>query len=93
MTFWIPWSIDLVVAVIAVYFFFIGLADGSVSSFNMGLWLAILCVLGGVIVGSLALRTAARTGAATALVMVLAVPSALIGLFFLVLLVAPVRWN
>ena len=93
MIFWIPWSIDLVVALIAVYFFFIGLADGSVSSFNMGLWLAILCVLGGVIVGSLALRAAARTRAATALVVALAVPSALIGLFLLVLLVAPVRWN
>jgi hypothetical protein len=93
VTFWISWSIDLVVALIAVYFFFIGLGDGSVSSFNMGLWLVILCVLGGVVAGSLALRAAARTRAATALVTVLAVPSALIGLFYLVLLVAPVRWN
>jgi hypothetical protein len=93
VTFWIPWTIDVIVALIAVYFFFIGLGDGSVSSFNMGLWLVILCVLGGVVVGSLALRGAARTGVATALVLVLAVPSALIGLFYLVLLVAPVRWN
>ena len=57
MTFWIPWTIDVIVALM------------------------------------LALRAAARTGVATALVSVLAVPSALIGLFYLVLLVAPVRWN
>jgi len=93
VTFWIPWSIDLVVGVIAVYFFFIGLADGSVSSFNMGLWLAILCVLGGILAGSIILRSAARKRAAIALVTLLAVPSALIGLFYLLLLVAPVRWN
>jgi len=93
VTFWIPWSIDLVVAVIAVYFFFVGLADGSVSSFNMGLWLVILSALGGIVGGSLALRSAARTRVAIALVTLLAIPSALIGLFYLVLLVAPVRWN
>jgi len=93
MTFWIPWSIDLVVAVIAVYFFFVGLADGSVSSFNMGLWLVILSALGGIVGGSLALRAAARTRVAIVMVALLAVPSALIGLFYLVLLVAPVRWN
>jgi len=66
VTFWIPWSIDLVVAVIAVYFFFVGLADGSVSSFNMGLWLVILSALGGIVGGSLALRSGvapvSRTG-------------------------------
>ena len=86
------WGVDLVVALIFVYFFFVGLADGSVSEFNIVLWLAILLIMAGVVGGSLALRAAARARLATILVTILAVPSVLIGLFFLVLLVAPVRW-
>ena len=93
MTFWIPWSIDLVVAVIAIFFFLLGLVDGSVSSFNMALWLLILCALAVIVGGSLALRSAGRTRVAIALVTLLAVPSALVGLFFLALLVIPVRGN
>ncbi len=33
--FWILWGIDAIVALIAVYFFIVGLSDGSVSSFNI----------------------------------------------------------
>jgi hypothetical protein len=87
--FWISWGIDVVVAVIFVYFFFVGLADGSVDSFNIVLWIVILFVLTGVLAGSLALRASERTGLATVLVTVLAVPSALIGLLFLALLFTP----
>ncbi len=32
--FWILWGIDFIVALIAVYFFIVGLGDGSVTSFN-----------------------------------------------------------
>ena len=45
MKFWIAWAIDAVVAAIAVCFFLVGLADGSVSSFNIALWACILLVL------------------------------------------------
>ena len=93
MKFWIPWSIDVVIAVVFVFFFFVGLADGSVSSFNMGLWLLALTALAGVVGGSLALRAAARLRAATALVMILAIPGVLVGLLFLAMIVVPVRWN
>ena len=74
-------------------FFFVGLADGSVSSFNMGLWLLALAALAGVVGGSVALRAAARLQAATALVMILAIPGVLVGLLFLAMIVVPVRWN
>jgi hypothetical protein len=87
--FWIPWGIDAIVALIFIYFFFVGLADGSVDSFNISLWLMILLGLAGVLAGSFALRASARTGLATALVTVVAVPSILIGLLFLALLFAP----
>jgi hypothetical protein len=92
-TFWIAWSIDLIAALILVYFFFVGLADGSVSSFNMALWLLLLGVAAVVVGGSLALRAASRVGLATMLVMVAAVPCTLLGLFFLVLITVPARWN
>ena len=93
MTFWILWGIDAVVALVFVYFFVIGLADGSVSSFNMALWLGILSTLGGVLWGSHALRRAGRTRIATALLTILAVPGVLAGLFFLALVIFKPRWN
>lgn len=93
MTFWIPWTIDVIVASILVFFFLVGLADGSVSSFNMGLWLLILGVLAAVIAGSLALRAAAHVKLAKILVLVLAFPSVIVGLFFAVIVVTPGRWN
>ena len=87
--FWIPWGIDAIVALIFLYFFGVGLADGSVDSFNIILWLMIVLVLTGLLLGSFALRASARIGLATALVTVVAVPSVLIGLFFVALLFAP----
>jgi hypothetical protein len=92
VTFWIAWGIDLIAGLILLAFFAIGVVDGSVSSFNLGLWLVILAIAGVVLLGGLALRhTHAR--AALALVMLAAVPCALLGLFFLVVMVVPARWN
>lgn len=93
MTFWIPWAIDALVASVFGYFFFVGLADGSVSSSNLGLWLLILCACVAVIAGSLALRAAAQIRLAQILVTIFAIPSVAAGLFFAALLVIPVRWN
>ena len=84
MIFWIPWVIDVVAALVFIYFFFVGLADGSVSSFNIGLWVLVLCIAGAVVVGGLALRTAGQTLFATVLVMTTAIPCGLMGLYFLI---------
>ena len=92
-TFWFLWGIDALTALVAVYFFFVGLADGSVSSFNMGLWSGLLLGLGVVVFGSLALRSAGREAWARALVVALAVPALGIGFFFAVLLLSHPRWN
>lgn len=93
MTFWIAWSIDAIAALVFVAFFIIGLVDGSVSTFNIGLWLLVLGVVGGVVLGGLALRSSARKAVATTLVTILAVPTALTGLFFLAVVLIPARWN
>ena len=65
--YWILLAVDGAAALVALYFFFIGLADGSVSSFNAGIWLALLGGLGAVIGGGLAFNAAGRRRAACAL--------------------------
>jgi hypothetical protein len=91
--FWIPWAIDAVIAGIAVFFFLWGLADGSVSSFNIGLWTLLLGGLAALVAGSLWLRSAGKRGVAVGLLWVLAAPGVLVGVFFLVLIVVNPRWN
>jgi multisubunit Na+/H+ antiporter MnhF subunit len=44
----ILWGVDVVAALVALAFFFIGIEDGTVSSFNIMLWLALL---GAVLIG------------------------------------------
>jgi len=93
MRFWVPWAIDAVIAIIGVYYFVVGLADGSISSFNIGLWLQLLLVLVIVVGGGLWLKSAGRPGLATILVLLLALPGILYGLFMVVLLITAPRWN
>jgi hypothetical protein len=91
--FWSSWAISAVVTAIVVFFFLQGLADGSVSSFNMALWVAILTAVIGATGGSLWLKAAKRPLLATVVAMILGLPGLLAGLFLLVLLVSHPRWN
>src|SRR5262249_15218620 len=86
-------AVDGRVALVFLYFFLVGIADGSVSSFNIVLWLAILAGLAVVLVGGPALRAHGRRAAANALLLVLAIPGFLGGLFVLALIVLQPRWN
>ena len=74
MKFWMLWGVDALIALVFVYFFLVGLGDGSVSSFNIGLWLVTLACLAAVVGGSLVLRANQRSGLAVTLLLVLAVP-------------------
>jgi hypothetical protein len=91
--FWIPWGIDAVAATIVVYFSFVGLAGGSVSSFNIELWIGILLAIAGILGGGLWLRSAGCTGLAVPLLLVRAVPSVLYALFIAVVVIMNPRWN
>ncbi len=93
MTYWIFWGIDALIAAIAVFFFVIGLMDGSVSSFNMGLWTFILAGLAAMLWGAHAFRRARKELLAKILLGVLAVPGVLAGLFLLTVLILNPRWN
>jgi len=81
MKFWVLWGWDALIAAVILYVFLAGLADGSVSSVNMGLWLTTVAILAGVMIGSLALRSATRIALAVSLLLLLAIPGMLFALF------------
>jgi hypothetical protein len=93
MLFRIFWGVDVVAALIALGFFVIGINDGTVSSFNIMLWVALLAGLAAIVFGSNALHADGQHGLAFILAAVLGVPALLGCLFFAFLLVSGVRWN
>ncbi len=93
MWFRIAWGIDLVATIVLVGYFVSGSMRGTVSSFNLGLWLALLAIAGGVLAGSWTLRASHHSTAATLLAGALAVPCALLGLWLLTVILLPGRWN
>ena len=86
-------GIDLLVALVVVYFFVAGFADGSVSSFNMSLWLGLLAAVAAAIGGGWVLKTNGQRGFAITLLSILAVPGVLYALFVLLMVIARPRWN
>ncbi len=78
--FWILWGFNALIALIALCFFYVGLLDGSVSSFNIKLWLNMLAILAVILLGSLGLKHYQYLGWAKALLSVLAVPGFLYAL-------------
>jgi hypothetical protein len=87
-------GIDLLAAAGVVFFFLWGVQDGSVSDFNIALWLALLLGVGGIVGGGVLLRRRGSTGAACLVLALLAVPATLAALFMLLLILgAGGRWN
>lgn len=93
MTFRLLLGLDSLAALVVAYFFLAGLADGSVSAFNMELWAGIIFAITAVIAGGLLLRRAARPVLANLVLALLAVPTALYGLFMLVVVFSGTTWN
>ncbi|WP_428661051.1 osmoprotectant transporter permease [Runella sp.] len=93
LLFWILWGIDAVISLVLLYFFFVGLADGSVSSYNMGLWSLIVIGIGAIMLGSLWLKSHQYLYLADIVLAILAVPGLLYGLFLLMILITKPRWN
>ena len=91
--FWLPCTVVLLMAAAAFAFFLIGIADGSVSSFNFGLWLAILTVAAGIPAGAFWLRASGHTTAAAVLLWIAATPGLLAVVFFLTVILSGERWN
>ena len=86
-------AVDAAVAAILLYFFVTGIEDGSVSSFNILLWLVMLGGIALVIGGAHALRSRGRKPAANLLLAVPAAPALLFDLFILLAVLLQPRWN
>jgi hypothetical protein len=84
---------DALIALVIGYFFAVGIADGSVSSFNLTLWLGILATVAGILGGAWALHQAQRRKTALALLWLLAAPGLAYVLFIGLILVTNPRWN
>jgi len=93
MLFWVLWGIDVIVAAIFIYFFVIGLIDGSVSSFNLGLWLVILTALAALLLGSYMLWASGKVRIASVLLGILAAPGILAAILSLMVIISPPNWN
>ena len=93
LKFWIAWAIDAVTGAIILFFFFWGLADGSVSSFNILIWIAILAALAVLLAGSLLLKTIGHPVLGMILLLLLAVPAVLCAFFLLAFIISGSQWN
>ena len=93
MVFRLLWIFDALVAAVFVYFFLAGLAAGTVSSFNLGLWLATLGFFAAVLAGSWWLRAKNWPRAALIVLSVPALPSLAYLLLILAFLIAQPDWR
>jgi hypothetical protein len=91
--FWIFMGIDLLICSIVAAFFAIGLVDGSVSSYNLDMWIGILVALSVVIAGGLWIKVMGYSVIGTVLLLILAIPGIICGFIILVTLVTNARWN
>lgn len=84
--FWFFWGIDALIALVLVYFFFVGIDDGSVSSYNIVLWVILLIGMVALLLGGYWLFSHQHPIIAKLLMALLAVPGLLYGLFMGLLL-------
>ena len=85
--------IDSLAALIILYFFIVGLNDGSVSLFNGRLWFTVFFAITVIIAGGWFLKEGGNTGFANLLLAVLAIPFLLYAFFLLVVAISGERWN
>ncbi len=86
-------AFDALVAAGILFFFFLGVSDGTVSSFNIGIWLALLAGTALSLVGGILAHRRGNRVLAILLLLILALPGLAFALFALTLLIAQPRWN
>jgi hypothetical protein len=79
IAFWILFGIDVVIALVTLYFLLDGLGDGSGSSFNGGIWLLMIVGVLGVPASAYLVRTMGNIVGATVIAALLAIPGILFG--------------
>ncbi len=91
--FWILWIFNALMSLIPIYFFFVGLADGSITSRNLGLWGIILLVIAVILCGSLWLKSHDQMTLAKGLLLLAAIPGVLVIFYFVIVMTSKPRWN
>ena len=90
-------GVDLFAAAVVLFFFCWGLTDGTVSSFNIGIWSALIGGVALVLVSGLTLNARGMRRLANAALAILAVPALAVGGFFaltiLTMAITGARWN
>ena len=86
-------GLDLAAAAVISYFFFIGIADGSVSDFNSDIWTILLLGVAAVVGVGVLLYKNARPILANLVLAILGVPAFLYGFFILVVFFSGASWN
>jgi hypothetical protein len=86
-------AFDGLIAAILVYFFATGLSDGSVSSFNLGLWLGMLAGIVVIFGGAILAQSRGYPKIAIAVLLLPIVPAALFVIFVGALIIIQPRWN
>ena len=89
----ITFGIAAIVGAVAIYFFLVGIGDGSVGSDNLGLWAFLLLIVSAVLWGGHAARVHGHPKAAVAILAILAVPGLLYALFILLVVASGTSWN
>ncbi|MGE0563542.1 MAG: hypothetical protein AB7O50_03420 [Pseudolabrys sp.] len=84
---------DILIALVVFYFFAVGLNDGSVSSFNISLWLGMLATIGGILGVGYALNVRGHRVAANIVLAILAAPGAAYAAFILLILITQPNWR
>ena len=92
-TFRFTFAAALAVSVAVVVFFLWGLLDGSVSSFNMSLWLTLLALVAAVLLIGWALRASGKAKPAILVLSLLAVPGLVYALFLLLIVFTGPSWR
>lgn len=93
MLFRLLFVFDAICAAILLYFFFWGLSDGTVSSFNIGLWLAILAAVAAMFGAGYFLHMQGQRVLANLVLFALALPGIFYGAFILLIIIAQPNWR
>jgi hypothetical protein len=91
--FGVLFAINVVVALVAFGFFVVGLADGSVTTFNILIWAALLGTLFSVPFAGWLLRLRGQRRLATIVLLPMAGVAAVAGVLTLVMIINPPHWN
>ena len=86
-------AINVAAALVALAFFIIGLGDGTVTSFNILIWAAMLGVLFSMPWAAWLVRLRGRQRLGMLLLLPVALPAVLGGVMILVMIVSPLNWR